>query len=101
MVCPSCLRDDATEEIALSRRGKLYTFSINRVAPEGFKAPYVTGKVDLPEKVRIFSVITGCEPNEAALHIGMDMEVVFEPLRKDEKGDDLISYKFRPVAENG
>ena len=68
------------------------------MAPEGFEAPYITGKTDLPEKVRIFSVITGCEPREDALEIGMEMEMVFEPLRKDKDGNDLIGYKFRPLA---
>lgn len=100
VVCPACLKDDTSEEIPLSRRGKLYTYSINQMAPEGFIAPYITGKIDLPEKVRIFSVITGCEPNEDSLYIGMEMEVVFEPLRKDEAGNDLIGYKFRPLVKN-
>ncbi|HBX24186.1 MAG TPA: transcriptional regulator [Desulfotomaculum sp.] len=100
VVCPDCLRDDTMEEIPLSRKGKLYSFSVNRVAPEGFEAPYITGRVELPEKIRIFSVITGCEPVDDALQIGMDMELVFEPLRKDEKGNDLVGYKFKPLRNN-
>lgn len=95
MVCPCCLADD-TEEVPLSKKGKLYSYSINQMAPEGFEAPYITGKVDFPENVRVFSVITGCEPTEDSLQIGMDMEVVFEPIRKDEKGNPLVGYKFKP-----
>lgn len=97
VVCPVCLRDDTMEEVPLSKRGKLYSYSVNRMAPDGFDAPYITGKVELPEKIRIFSVITGCEPVEDSLCIGMEMGLVFEPLRKDEKGGDLVGYKFRPV----
>lgn len=101
VVCPNCLRDDAMEEVPLSKKGKLYSYSVNQVAPEGFMAPYVTGKIDLPERVRIFSVITGCEPKENALEIGMEMEILFEPLTKDKDGNDLIGYKFRPVSSEG
>jgi len=100
VVCPNCLRDDAMVEIPLSKRGRLYSYSVNQMAPEGFEAPYITGKTDLPEKVRIFTVITGCEPREDALEIGMEMELVFEPLTKDKDGNDLIGYKFRPLAPN-
>ncbi|NIN65009.1 MAG: benzoylsuccinyl-CoA thiolase, partial [Anaerolineae bacterium] len=46
------------EEIALSRTGKLYTFTIVRQAPAGFRAPYATALVDLPEGVRIFAQLT-------------------------------------------
>jgi uncharacterized OB-fold protein len=98
VVCPNCVKEATMVETPLSKRGSLYSFSINQMAPEGFKAPYITGKIDLPEKVRIFSVITGCEPNEDALEIGMEMEIVFEPLTKDKDGRDLMGYKFRPIA---
>jgi uncharacterized protein len=100
VVCPNCMKDDSMGEIPLRKRGTLYSFSINQMAPEGFQAPYVTGKIDLPEKVRIFSVITGCEPREDALEIGMEMEVVFVPLTKDRDGNDLIGYMFRPLVTN-
>ena len=97
-ICPGCLADDRIEEIPLSKRGKLFSFSINQMAPEGFKAPYVTGKVDLPEKVRIFAVITGCPPEEDALSIGMDMEMAFEPVYRGTNGEALVGYTFRPAG---
>jgi len=100
-LCPNCLKDDLIETTPLSRRGTLYSFSVNRMAPDGFKAPYITGKVDLPEKVRIFSVISGVEPEEDALTIGQAMEVVFEPITKDLNGCDLVGYTFRPVRTAG
>ncbi len=96
-VCPHCLKQDDIGEIKLSQSGSLYSFSVNQVAPEGFEAPYITGKVDLPEKVRIFSVITKCEPDIKNLKIGMEMVLVFEPLRKDAQGENLYSYKFKPA----
>ena len=58
-VCPFCLMDNNQETVRLSDRGRLHTFCVNRQAPAGFTAPYLTGKVDLPEKVRLFGLITG------------------------------------------
>jgi len=100
MVCPNCVKEDSMVETPLSKKGRLYSFSVNQMAPEGFKAPYITGKIDLPEKVRIFSVIAGCEPKEDALEIGMEMEIIFESLTKDKDGHDLIGYKFRPISSS-
>jgi len=99
VICPACFRDDTMEEIPLSSRGKLYTYCITQRAPEGFEAPYVMGYIDLPEKVRVFSLITGCAPSEGSLKLGMDMELVIERIRKDEAGNDLIGYKFKPVQD--
>lgn len=99
VVCPICLEDDSSEKIPLSRRGILFSYSVNQMAPEGFEAPYITGKVDLAEKVRIFSVITGCAPREESLRIGMEMEIVFEPMHRDAEGNDVIGYRFKPVAD--
>jgi len=87
------------EEMILSKSGTLYSFSVNQMAPEGFTAPYVTGKVDLPENVRIFSIITGCEAKEDALSIGMDMKLVFEVVARDPDGNELIGYAFQPATE--
>lgn len=88
------------EEIPLSKHGTLYSFSINQMAPDGFTAPYITGKVDLPERVRIFAVITGCEAREDALNIGMDMQLFFETVGRDPDGNELIGYTFKPAKES-
>ena len=99
-LCPLCLERENVAETRLGREGRLYSFSVNQMAPEGFTAPYVAGKVDLPEKVRVFAVITGVEPEESALAIGQAMELVFGPVAKDESGEPLWGYMFRPKAGN-
>ncbi len=99
VVCPGCLDRGSMKEMVLSKHGTLYSFSVNQMAPHGFTAPYVTGKVDLPEKVRIFSVITGCEAKEDALTIGMDMKLVFQVVNRDSENNELIGYAFQPVKE--
>ena len=97
-VCRVCMRNDTMEETALSTRGKIDTFTVVHVAPKGFKAPYIQAFVDLPEGPRIFSLITGCEPSENALKTGTEVELVIDKITEDEKGNDLIGYKFRPVG---
>jgi uncharacterized OB-fold protein len=94
-LCPHCHKEGTIEEVELSSRGKLYTYCVVRVAPEGFTAPYVLGYVDLPEGVRIFTPITDVDPS--ALQIGMELELVIAPLRQDTEGNDIVGYKFRPV----
>lgn len=94
------MKDDALEEVPLSTRGKIDTFSVVHVAPAGFKAPYIQAFVDLPEGPRIFSIITGCEPSEDAIKEGDEVELVVEKIADDEKGNELIGYKFRPVHGN-
>ena len=96
-ICRVCMIEDTLEEIPLSTRGKIDTFTVVRVAPLGFKAPYIQAFVDLPEGQRIFSLITGCEPSEDALKEGQEVELVIDKITEDERGNDLIGYKFRPV----
>jgi uncharacterized OB-fold protein len=97
-VCRICMREDTMQETALSTRGKIDTFTVVHVAPIGFKAPYIQAFVDLPEGPRIFSLITGCEPSENALKTGTEVELVIDKITEDEKGNDLVGYKFRPVG---
>lgn len=94
-ICPVCFKEGVMEETALSRRGKLYTYTIVRQGPKGFQTPYATVFVDLPEGVRIFSQLTTSNPEK--IRIGMEVEVVLGKVALSETGDDLISYKFRPV----
>jgi uncharacterized OB-fold protein len=93
------MKDGTMEETALSTRGKIDTFTVVHVAPTGFKAPYIQAYVDLPEGPRIFSLIGGCSPSENALKKGAEVELVIERVSEDEKGNDLIGYKFRPLVE--
>ncbi len=86
-------------EVHLSGGGKLDTFSIVNAALPGFKAPSIQAYVKLEEGPRIWSLITGVEPNGKALKIGMDVELVVEKVREDAQGNEVISYQFRPVKE--
>lgn len=95
-ICANCLRKDEMEEVPLSRIGKLHSYTILYVAPQGFEAPYALGYVDLPEGVRIFSMLTDCEPYKKKLRIDMKVETVLGKIRESESGVEIISYKFKP-----
>jgi uncharacterized OB-fold protein len=97
--CIKCFKDDGLENIRLSTRGKLHTFSVvYRTLPD-FPTPYIIGYIDLEKDgVRVFAPIDDCEPED--LQIGMEMELAFgKRIKKpaDENDKRLLAYKFRPV----
>ena len=85
-------------EKPLNRRGRVYSFSYCKVAPPGVKAPYIIGLVDIPEGPRIVSIIAVTEPSPTALEIGDEVELIIGKTSVDERGRDVISYMFKPVA---
>ncbi|MCP4211896.1 MAG: DNA-binding protein [Halieaceae bacterium] len=102
--CSACSGQNVVVE-ELPGRGTLWTWTVQQFmpktpyksgeTPETFK-PYGVGYVELPGGVRVEGRLT--ENNPAKLSIGMDMEVVFEPYRTEENGDEVISFFFRPAA---
>ncbi len=93
-----CLRcfSQKLEEIALSQIGTLYSFTIVRQQPPIYRGPvpYALGTIELPEKIRIASLVTGCDFSD--LQIGMKMELILEKLHTDDAGNDVVCYKFKP-----
>lgn len=98
-VCPNCLKINTMQEHQIYGGGRLYTFSIVNAALPGFKAPSIQAYVDLEEGARIWTLITGIEPDPKLLKIGMELELVIEKIREDEHGNEILSYKFRPKTE--
>ncbi len=95
--CPACFTDGSVERITLSRRGRLYSFTVIRVAPSGFTAPYPMGLVELPEGLRILAVIDGGGADGAGLFAGAPMELTLGDVGRDAKGRALVGYRFRLV----
>jgi benzoylsuccinyl-CoA thiolase BbsA subunit len=94
-ICPICFQENTLENIPLSNKGNLYTFCILERGPMGFDPPYAVGYIDLPEGVRIYSILA--EADMKKLEIGMEMELVIGPIRKTSDGEEIIGYKFKPV----
>lgn len=95
-VCPDCFEAEQ-QKVPLSRKGRLHTFARSHVGPSGIPTPYVIGFIQLLEGIKLFSLLTQCEPWEKVLTVGMEMEMVIETVRRDEEGTEIIGYKFRPV----
>jgi uncharacterized OB-fold protein len=98
-VCPNCF-DGQLQEVPLSTTGKLHSYALSLLGPSEMEKPYVIAFIDLPEGIKLFSVLTDCEPWDEVLKIGMDMEMVIGRIKQDEYGNDIIGYKFRPVDKD-
>lgn len=89
------------ESIELSRRGRLDAYTIMRYQPplpwRGPESlvPLGQGFVKLPEGIAVAAVFTTADPTE--LIPGREMELVVERLYQDEAGNEVMSYRFRPV----
>jgi uncharacterized OB-fold protein len=100
--CPSCA-SASTEEVLLSRRGTLWTWTIQQFPPpppyigdtKDF-VPYGVGYVELPEGIRVESRLTTSDPSQ--LEIGMEMALVIEKFTESDDGKDLMTFAFEPVT---
>ena len=97
-VRPRCIIcfGEVMEEVALSKQGKVYTYSIIHNATPGYTGPlpYAVAAVELEEGIVILSPMTQFDFSK--LKVGMPVELVFEKLFTNEAGQDVISFKFRP-----
>lgn len=97
-ICQNCAREDGMEVILLSPKGKLYSFTsveYDRGAPPGFQVPYLIGSIEMPEGVRVLSMLKDCE--FADLKFGLEMEALFEKIRENREGDEVMAFRFKPV----
>ena len=95
------------EKVELSNKGKLWTWTVQRflpktpyiehVAPEDFK-PYAVGYIELPGEIMVESRLVGIDPEE--LEIGMEMELTIEPFVKNEEGEELLIFAFKPSVNS-
>lgn len=96
-LCPGCFDSAEMKEITLDRRGVVYAATVVRVSsPAGINAPYIYGYVDIPaNRLRVFTLFSGEDPD--LLIPGREVELVLEPIRTDNSGHQIISYKFKIV----
>ena len=83
------------EEAYLTGPGKISTFTIARMTPPGslIEAPYVIALVELPERVIVASVLSGCDVD--SVRVDMPVELVLEKVKQDKEGNDVVAFKFR------
>ena len=101
--CMACSCQEVSIE-ELPHKGTLWTWTVQQFmpkspyhsneTPETFK-PYGVGYVELPGGVRVEGRLTENDPKK--LHIGMEMELLFDTYRVEESGDEVISFFFKPA----
>ena len=100
---PQC-HDKVIEDALLGPGGSLYSYTVQIYRPPAlFRMepwqPYAIGMVELAQGLRVMGMLTGCPLG--AIQIGMALELTTEPLYRDEQNRDVLTYKFRPPADQG
>jgi uncharacterized OB-fold protein len=104
--CPRCTSSDS-EVVELASRGTLWAWTVQGFPPkappflgdttaEGFR-PFGVGYVELPGQLKVEARLTEVDPER--LEIGMEMELVYDPIGVDEDGNEIVTYAFAPVRE--
>lgn len=95
--------DGELKEVALSNRGKLWSYTTNHyqppapyISPEPF-VPYTVAAVELTEERMIVlgQLADGVDPS--AIEVGQEMELVLGTLYEDDENEYII-WKWKPVA---
>ena len=101
MACrnPSCPGTEF-EEVALSRRGRVWSYTTNHyappppyVGPEPFE-PYTIAAVELADEKMV--VLGQVEGDASALQVGSEVEVVLATLFEDDEHEHVV-WKWRAV----
>jgi uncharacterized OB-fold protein len=91
-------------EQRLERRGKLWAWTTQDFPPPSPPylgpvdkefAPFAIGYVELPGEVKVEARLTESDPER--LRNGMEMELVVVPFRTDDKGNEVVTFAFKPV----
>ena len=104
---PECTGTDHVPT-PLSRHGTIWSYTDARyqppapfVAPDPY-VPFAIAAVELAaeQMVVLGQVVAGVGPDE--LRVGMPVELVVDTLYPDpESGEDVVVWKWRPVADGG
>jgi uncharacterized OB-fold protein len=96
--CPRCTGVEV-EPRPLATRGTLWTWTVQRFPPkepyrgdvDAFR-PYAVGYVELPDGVLVESRLI--VDDLGSLRIGQEMDLVAEPVFRDDQGRQVVSYAF-------
>jgi uncharacterized OB-fold protein len=97
---PDCA-ESRVEDAAFGPRGTLWSCAIQDYPPpaptrydEPYK-PYAMGVVDLAEGLRVLGRIAIDDPR--AVEVGVDVELIVDTLCHDAEGNEVVTWKFRPL----
>jgi uncharacterized OB-fold protein len=89
------------EDAAFGPRGRLWSCAVQIYPPpppvryDEPYMPYALGLVDLPDGLRLLGRIQTDDPER--LQIGAEVELILDAIYHDDGGDEVITWKFRPV----
>lgn len=96
--CPAC-HEKEQQEVPLSRSGILHTFAQSVMGPRDLPKPYLIGFIDLPEGIKLYSILADCDPWDEVLKIGMEMTMEIAPIKTDAAGNKILGYRFVPARQ--
>jgi len=96
-VCMECGSEDL-EISQLSGRGQIKTFTVIRVPPEGFEAPYIVGMAELDEGPWLMGNIIDVDADAATMElIGKKVSVGHKVLPGDKfSAGEMVAVTFSP-----
>jgi uncharacterized OB-fold protein len=98
-ICAHCHCRDL-EKVRFSKEGRIINVTVVYQQPAGGfyfgPVPYAYGVVELPEKVRILTLFSSSDLE--SLEVGMRVILTIEKLFDDAEGNEIITYKFKPIG---
>lgn len=95
--CQNC-ESIKLEDFGLSGKGKIFSHTIIRVAPDGFEAPYLTGIIKLEEGPMVVGEITGIDiddfDNQNIDLIDKNVSTTFRKITTNINGLRVYGLKF-------
>lgn len=96
-VCPDCLdTEHPPENIFLAHTGVVQSFSAAQIAPPGFEAPHVQAYIQMPEGVKIFSILVDCQGG-GSVETGIPVQLVIQRVGEAGDGREVLAYRFKPL----
>jgi len=101
--CSNCSSIDLST-VELGNQGTLWTWTIQGFMPKSpynsdetprTFTPFGVGYIEMPSGVKVEARLKENTPE--SLSIGMQMELVIEPLRTDEQGNQVINFAFQAM----
>jgi uncharacterized OB-fold protein len=77
------------EDVALSDKGKLYSFTTTYMPVSRFEPPHTIGMVELQENIRFLAPLIG---NQNDFHVGMDVCLQADTYWSDSEEAEPIIY---------
>lgn len=94
-ICPKCQSTKVDKE-QLGKDGKIVTYTVIRVAPEGFEkeVPYIMAIIEMKGGSRLTAQIVDAKPED--IEIGKKVRAVFRKISEDGcSGAIYYGYKFK------